>query len=182
MQLTLDTEKLGQGNVREWHRLFCDYEHMLLTQAYRIVRNAQDAEEVVQTVMMRMWMRKGKLPLIENVERYLVTSVRNQARNMVRPNTTRIMRVGFDKVLANEPASASADDPSSVAQERECLDTLEDVERMLTDVQRRVLAQLKNDPTLSSRSIAARLGCSHKNVLGILRRIRRALASHYFGN
>ncbi len=180
MQSTLDTEKLSQGNRREWHRLFCGYERLLLSQAYRIVRNAQDAEEVVQTVMMRLWMRREQLPLIGNIECYLITSVRNQARNLIRPSTARMMRVGFDTILANEPASPSTADPSSAIEEQECLNTLEDVERMLTDVQRRVLVQLKNDPTLSSRSIATRLGCSHKNVLGILRRIRRALTSHFF--
>lgn len=181
MQLMLDREKLSDGDVQEWRRLCCGYERLLRAQAYRVVRDAQDAEEVVQTVMLRLWLRRQRLPLIDNVEHYLLASVRNQARNLIRPNAARLKRVAFDAVMANEPHAPSHTNPAQAIEQQECLDTLEDVERMLTDVQRRVLTQLRHDPNLSSRGIAAQLGCSHKNVLGILRRIRRALAPRLFG-
>jgi RNA polymerase sigma-70 factor (ECF subfamily) len=38
----------------------------------------QDAEDTAQTIFMRLWERKEKLHLIETIEKYLFTIMRNQ--------------------------------------------------------------------------------------------------------
>lgn len=178
MQWMPDVYKLSHGDQKEWQRLSIQYRQHLIAHAYRIVRNMEDAEEVVQIVLMKLWIRRAQCPAIRNIEHYLLRSVRNQARNLVRPTLSRLAKTDDEAALQNFQASRN-DNPVIRLERREQSTLLSQLETRLTQVQQKVFAQLQMEPDLSGRRTAQKLGCSHKNVQGIIRRIRDLFTAHW---
>lgn len=65
-------------------RLFRAYHGLVFRAAYRITGNATDAEDVLQTVFLRLMGRNGSAPPVENFEKYLRRAAINAALDVVR--------------------------------------------------------------------------------------------------
>jgi RNA polymerase sigma-70 factor, ECF subfamily len=65
-------------------QLFRTYHGLVFRAAYRITGNATDAEDVLQTVFMRLIGRNGMAAPVENSERYLRRAAINAALDVVR--------------------------------------------------------------------------------------------------
>src|SRR5271167_2152313 len=61
---------------------------MVFRTAYRITGNATDAEDVLQTVFLRLVGRDGSAPPLENCESYLRRAAINAALDVVRARRT----------------------------------------------------------------------------------------------
>lgn len=82
-----DIRNIGGNNV-DWNSFFQSvyktYYSRLCVFAYGFLQNENDAEEIVQNVIMKLWEQKDKINEIENMQAYLFRSVKNQCLNFIK--------------------------------------------------------------------------------------------------
>lgn len=78
-------ESLRSGNPRAIEEIYDRYWKQLLAVAYGIVKDKDDAQEIVQSVFIRLWDRRQKLK-ITNLSGYLATSIRYAVYTMIQRN------------------------------------------------------------------------------------------------
>lgn len=72
----------------EFERVFRAYHGLVFRTAYRITGNAADAEDVSQTVFLRVFRRGGHGDVLENEESYLRRAAINAALDVIRSRQT----------------------------------------------------------------------------------------------
>ena len=147
----------------EFDRVFRAYHGLVFRTAYRITGNAADAEDVSQTVFLRLFRREPRSTVLENEESYLRRAAINAALDVIR-SRQRDRTVELLEVAA-EP---TVDDPGEL---RQALG--------------RALAHLKPQPAeifalrffegFSNPQIARMLGISQILVAVIVHRTRQQL-------
>jgi RNA polymerase sigma-70 factor, ECF subfamily len=147
----------------EFDRIFRAYHGLVFRTAYRITGNAADAEDVSQTVFLRLFRRKAEADVLENEESYLRRAAINVALDVIRSRQS-------DRTveLPDLPAEPAHDDP-----------------RELRQALGLALAQLKPQPAeifalrffegFSNPQIARMLGISRVLVAVIVHRTRQQL-------
>lgn len=147
----------------EFERVFRAHHGLVFRTAYRITGNAADAEDVSQTVFLRLFRRAGGADALDNEEGYLRRAAINAALDVIRSRQT-------DRTveLPDLPAEPAHDDP-----------------RELRQALGRALAQLKPRPAeifalrflegFSNPQIARMLGISQVLVAVIVHRTRQQL-------
>src|SRR6266545_4585088 len=65
-------------------QMFRDHHSVVYRAAYRITGNASDAEDVLQTVFLRLLRREADLAAVENAESYLRRAAVNAALDLMR--------------------------------------------------------------------------------------------------
>ena len=83
-QANLLVENLIKGDREAFTQLFKDFYKGLCVNAYRIVGELNDAEEVVQNVFVKIWEKRNELEHIDNIESYLRRSVYNASISFYR--------------------------------------------------------------------------------------------------
>ena len=161
--LPATAEETIPGLIDELERLFRAYHGLLFRTAYRITGNATDAEDVLQTVFLRLAGRDPSAPPLGNCEGYLRRAAINAALDVVRAR----------RADASVPLDDSRPDPRQPdrCELRHCL--------------RRSLASLSPGAAEifalrfleghSNREIAGMLGMSQVRVAVTLYRARRRL-------
>jgi RNA polymerase sigma-70 factor (ECF subfamily) len=76
--------KIKQGNTPAFEELFRIYSAALIRFGWRIVRNTQIAENIVQDVFVRIWHNRATLDPDLNIKAYLYQAVKNQALQHIR--------------------------------------------------------------------------------------------------
>jgi RNA polymerase sigma-70 factor, ECF subfamily len=147
----------------ELDRAFRAHHGLVFRTAYRITGNAADAEDVLQTVFLRLHRRAAHADAMENEESYLRRAAINAALDVMRSRQT-------DRTveLTELPAVGAHDDP-----------------RELREALGRAMAQLKPRPAeifalrflegFSNPQIARMLGISQVLVAVIVHRTRQQL-------
>ena len=72
------------GHPSDLEAIFRDHHQRVLRAAHRVTGNPQDAEDVVQTVFMRLARREGGSPLSDSPGNYLHRAAINAALDVVR--------------------------------------------------------------------------------------------------
>jgi RNA polymerase sigma factor (sigma-70 family) len=146
----------------EFDRIFRAYHGLVFRTAYRITGNAADAEDVSQTVFLRLFRRKAEAEVLDE-ESYLRRAAINAALDVIRSRQS-------DRTveLPDLPAEPAQDDP-----------------RELRQALGLALAQLKPQPAeifalrffegFSNPQIARMLGISRVLVAVIVHRTRQQL-------
>ena len=147
----------------EFDRVFRAYHGLVFRTAYRITGNAADAEDVSQTVFLRVFRRGEHRDVLENEESYLRRAAINSALDVIRSR-----QADRTVELPDLPAEPAHDDP-----------------RELRQALGRALAQLKPRPAeifalrffegFSNPQIARMLGISQVLVAVIVHRTRQQL-------
>lgn len=78
-------ENLRSGNPRAIEEIYDRYWKQLLAVAYGILKDKDDAQEIVQSVFIRLWDRRQNLK-ITNLSGYLATSIRYAVYTMIQRN------------------------------------------------------------------------------------------------
>lgn len=151
----------------ELEHAFQEYSNLVFRTAYRITGNAADAEDVLQTVFLRLARRDASAEALENHESYLRRAAVNVALDVVRS------RQNARTLPIEEAPPRNMTEPSG------------EISREMRDCLRRALAQLnRRDAEVftmrffvghENPEIARLLGISQVHVAVILHRARRQL-------
>lgn len=78
--------KIGK-NEQEWNELFrtiySQYYSKLCVFADSILKDEDEAEEIVQRIITKLWEQRNKFDTIENIKSYLFRSVKNHCMNTI---------------------------------------------------------------------------------------------------
>jgi RNA polymerase sigma-70 factor (ECF subfamily) len=101
--LTASSEPAG-----DLEQIYREHHRRVIQAAYRITGNAQDAEDVLQTVFMRLVRREGGSPLSDSLGNYLHRAAINAALDVVRSRRSARSSAleGVEPTLADAPAKA----------------------------------------------------------------------------
>jgi RNA polymerase sigma-70 factor (family 1) len=165
---------LQKGNEFALAEIYERYWSKLYLQAYNVVRNRQISEDIVQEVMVQLWIRRSVIK-IDSLKAYLYTCIKYQVFKALALSKRRVM--------------TSADDISFVNDTDSPLIT-KDLQRLLDEaitklpVKCREVFNLSRKDHLSTKEVALRLGITPKTVENqltiALRRIRFALGNVLF--
>jgi RNA polymerase sigma-70 factor (ECF subfamily) len=154
--------------------LYQQHSRMVLSAAFRVTGSRQDAEDVLQTVFLRLTRRWKEIELTESVAAYLRRAAVNGSLDLLR-SRSRAGSIPFDD-LALEPAAAGGGSTERTARDGEFR---RELRRALLDIpdQRARIFALRYFEGLPNGEIATLLGMSRVAVAVALHRTRRQLQS-----
>jgi RNA polymerase sigma-70 factor, ECF subfamily len=129
--------------------------------AYRIVGTSHDAEEIWQTLMLRLLRNDVALPSACDFPAWIRRCTVNEAISFLRRQGRRIGRSGQNKDV--DEISSSVPEPIDAVADAELCDRLADELSRLSPQQRALLA-LRYDECLTVREIAAVLERPHSTI------------------
>lgn len=113
---TSQTQTLPLPRAR-LEQLFAEHHARVYSAAYRVTGNAQDAEDVLQTVFLRLLKRQDELELAPESSGYMHRAAVNAALDLIR-SRARARSIGLDD-LPSEPADGRRADPLQRQEDRE---------------------------------------------------------------
>jgi RNA polymerase sigma-70 factor, ECF subfamily len=152
--------------------LFTQHHERVFRAAYRITGNATDAEDVLQTVFMRLLRREEEIDLDTGAASYLHRAAVNAALDLLRSRKrSRLIDLAeVGEALTESPEAG----PERLQHSRE---TAQLLRRALTKVSARAseIFSLRYFEGLDNREIAEQLGTSQTAIAVILHRTRHRL-------
>ena len=145
------------GEASAWHELVARYAPLLLSVVRRHRLRDDDAEDVVQTVWLRLVEHLGELREPAALPGWILTTARNECLRVIRarrvmPSSDPFGHRGAAGTEVGEPA------PDTPMLEAERHDALLAAMAELPERQRSLLALLIEDPPVPYEEISARLG------------------------
>lgn len=162
---TCDQEPLASApdaDIDTFEKLYGKYYVFLCMIALHIVRNKDDAEEIVSDVFVRLWNSAGRLGEIRSIKAYLIKAVHNTSLNYIEHNR---------KLKLNESINArdlnilawDSDYPLGQLYEEELLGIIAGCIEKLPESCREIFL-LSRDNNLKYNEISERLGISVNTV------------------
>jgi RNA polymerase sigma-70 factor (family 1) len=148
---------IAQGNENAFNQIFDHYWLPLCNAAYKRLQNKEWAEDIVQNIFIRLWLRRESLE-IENLSVYLFTAVRYGVLDHI---TRKKDVTGFYEpfaLLLQEKVG-----PDELLLAKELLDLANAYAATLPE-KRREIFLLHINRRLSTKEIAGELGISQKTV------------------
>lgn len=155
---TLTTEALRLGDEAAFGQVFRAHYNALCRYAMGIVGDAENAEEVVQDVFLRIWEKRETLEITSSLKSYLFRAVHNGCMNHLERHKKKV-RLDEAPLKIVHQADTSAPDIQSKELEKAIADALQ----TLPEQCRRVF-ELSRFEELKYREIAETLGISVKTV------------------
>lgn len=153
-------EQVGEGNETAFRRLFEYYYQKLFHLALFFLHSKEFAEECVSDVFVILWRKRDLFHTVDNVEKYLYTTVKNQALHYIRR----------DKTADNEylelyeiESIEEEDNPEKELLQHEQVELIQAAIYSLPEKCREVF-RLVMQGDLKHREIAELLGISEKTV------------------
>jgi RNA polymerase sigma-70 factor (ECF subfamily) len=137
--------------------------------ALRLLQNAEEAEDAVQDVLIKIWGKREEWSRWGNMEAYCMTAARNTCLERLRSKKGRHVEVEVAAYLRSPDQ-----DPADRAQERELRDRLRECMETLPEKHYLVM-QLREVEGLSYQEIAEALGLTMDQVKVYLHRARSAV-------
>ncbi|MBA3259527.1 MAG: RNA polymerase sigma-70 factor [Gemmatimonadales bacterium] len=165
-------ERIRAGDESVFEELFKAYYRALCDFVYGYVRSRDTAEELVQTVFLRIWQKRESWEPVTGIRAYLFAACRNQALDHLRHQriVDRVSLVGGTE--SEDSARAQPLRPDEAIHAAELSEALRRAVEDLPERRRAVLV-LRWQHHLSNLEIARALGIS---VKGVEAHVTRALA------
>jgi RNA polymerase sigma-70 factor (ECF subfamily) len=166
-------ERIREGDEAVFEQLFKAYYRALCDFVYGYLRSRETAEEIVQTVFLRIWEKRESWEPVTGIRAYLFAACRNQALDHLRHRriVDRTM-VAEGGIVSEESGPARPPRPDEAIHASELSDALRRAVDGLPERRRAVLV-LRWQHHLSNLEIARTLGIS---VKGVEAHVTRALA------
>jgi RNA polymerase sigma-70 factor, ECF subfamily len=172
-------EAIRKGNVKMFKLLFDHFYGELVRYAVRLLHKPEVAEEIVQDVFERMWLRRDKLEITYSISSYLYTSVRYRCINHLK---SKIRNCVFEDDLVKIDRS----DDHSPFDELVFNDLKQALKVSIEALpeQCQIIFHLSRNSGLSNSEIAEQLGISPKTVENqitiALKKIRNFLQKNWY--
>lgn len=156
-------------NAEEFKRQFLPYNKVLYRVAFHLTGNAQDAEDLLQDLFLRLWTKRNELQPPKNLEAYLVTMIRNLFYEQ-----RRIRRVDLSVPLDQAGEPPGEDDISRKMEVEEEATKMEDIIHNLPDKEQKVVRlHIIEDRTYEE--IEHDTGLSNANIRKLMSRAKERI-------
>lgn len=163
--------QIAHGNEAAFATLFDHFKDDLYYLTFSLTKSAAIAEDVLQEVFLRIWMRRAELPAIDNFRGYLVVVVKNTVLNEFRKQNRLRNREGqFSKTAVTVAYNDAIDRLST----RQYDSLLQQALQLLPAQQATVFRMIKLDG-LSRQEVASQLGLSPETIKKHLERAMKAV-------
>ena len=156
--------------INEFEILSRSLRPRLLRKANSILGNSDDAEDVVQDAMLKLWSMRSSLHQLRSVEAFALLVTRNLSINVLRSK-----HIGAFAELEEADSMGEIDSPEQIYIRREEADYVDSVLQSLPDSQQ-ALIRLRHIDGYDNTAIAALLGSSEGSVRTALSRARKHVA------
>jgi RNA polymerase sigma-70 factor (ECF subfamily) len=164
---------VGEGAERvELESLFREHRGRVYRAAYRVTGNASDAEDVLQTIFLRLLKRRDQIELGPGAHSYFYRAAVNAGLDLLR-SRARAPAVDLDDATSELEASqwGSLPPPDSRIERRELGDRLRTALAGLSPKAAEIFA-LRHFEDIGNTEIAKMLGISRSSIAVILHRTR----------
>lgn len=134
--------------------------------AWKFLQNAEDAKDVVQDVMLKIWEEDKSPADYRSIEAWCMTLTRNRALDRIKKKSFREGSLDFD--LKSEPVFTE----QKATDAKEALNYVKELLKQLPDKQREII-ELRDFGDLSYEEIAAQLHIDVNQVKVYLHRARK---------
>jgi len=153
--------QVSEGSQAAFRQLYDRYRNKIFSISWKIIGAQSSAEDVVQDIFIKLWLKKENIPEIENFEAYLNMMVRNHIFNYLRK-------------VANEKSFLQRFKIKSVQQnddglEKVCYHELESLVQKTVDLlppQQKKAYTFSRIDGLKHEEIAEKMGISRSTVKG----------------
>src|SRR5262245_29372520 len=152
----------------EIEELFREHSHLIYRTAYGITRDYGDADDVLQSIFLKLLQSELSPGLKENPAAYLHRAVVNHSLNLLRTKERRRVTQGVEDLQIAQPPTV--DEATDERRHRELLDALSALSPQAVD-----MLMLHYKHNYSDAEIAKMLGKSRGTVAVTLYRIRARL-------
>ncbi|MDU1905554.1 MAG: RNA polymerase sigma factor [Dysgonomonas sp.] len=155
-------------NAVRFKEKYIPYHQKMYRVAYRLLEDAQDAEDMVQEAYIKLWNKRNELNYIENEESYCIVLLRNLCLDFLRSKNKNIIESADNVVLADK------DVITNDIESRETITQIEVIISQLPEQQQRVI-RLRHFDDYSNEEIEQIMGLTNVNVRVLLSRARKKL-------
>lgn len=153
----------------EFKQLFLPCHRKLFSVAYRLMGNAQAAEDMVQETFLKLWMQRDKIERIDNPEAYSITVLRRLFYDR--------MRTGHLQEVDQDVGSLQVTSSQNISRQLEAADEYQRVRQLISHLpepQGRIML-MRDVEDRSFEEISIETGFSEVNVRSILSRARKKI-------
>ena len=141
--------------------------------ALRLLGNAEDAEDMVQEVYMKLWNKRDALPDVKDVEAYCVTLTKNMCIDRLR--MAEVEKEDVDEVPT---MLAATDDVEAQVERRDAVEQVKQIIETLPEHQQQVIT-LRDMEDCSFEEIVEQTGLTAVNIRMLLSRARRTIRERF---
>ena len=138
-----------------------------------LLGNAEDAEDMVQEVYMKLWSKRDALPDVKDMEAYCVTLTKNMCIDRLR--NAEAEKADVDEVPT---MLAATDDVEAQVERRDAVEQVQRIIGTLPENQQQVIT-LRDMEDCSFEEIAEQTGLTAVNVRMLLRRARKTIRERF---
>jgi RNA polymerase sigma-70 factor (ECF subfamily) len=171
--MDLQLARLRKGDERAFEQIFHAEYAPMCAFAARIVGSPEVAEDVVQSVFLKLWSGREQLPMLNSLRAYLFASTRNAALDQLKKSA--VERKWADRPGFLDERDAESDDDLDAAERAA---TLREAVQALPE-RARVVITMRWLHGLGHREIAEAMGISVKGVEIQITRALRTLRRHF---
>ena len=141
--------------------------------ALRLLGNAEDAEDMVQEVYMKLWSKRDALPDVKEVEAYCVTMTKNMCIDRLR--MAEVEKANVDEVPT---MLAATDDVEAQVERRDAVEQVKQIIETLPEHQQQVIT-LRDMEDCNFEEIAEQTGLTAVNIRMLLSRARKTIRERF---
>ncbi|MDM1047679.1 RNA polymerase sigma factor [Sphingobacterium hotanense] len=144
-----------ESDQQSFAALYKKYSSILFSSAYRILKDKEICEDIIQEVFVRIWLKRFEIQ-IKNVRSYLYQSVKNKVIDLIRNKKNNIQLSEIEDIIATEQT-----DSHVLKKEVETA-----IDQSIQQLPERCaeIFYLKKEQHLSNKEIAQKLNISTKTV------------------
>lgn len=158
----------------EFKQLFLPCHQQLYRVAFRLTGNREDAEDIVQETLMKIWNSRGRLGRLNNPAAFCMATLKNVFVDSVRRNHRQL----DSGISADEVTVASDTDIDRQIESRDAVTALTGLIDRLPPNQRDVM-RMRDIADISFEEIEASTGLSPGNIRTLLSRARKKIKEQY---
>ena len=159
--------------IQEFNHIIQKLKDKMYRLAYRIVKDDEEARDVVQDALIKIWTKRDRLSEVDNKEAYMMTMTRNVAIDKYRSRKMEISDIDNHYDIESNTA-----DPERIAMAK---DAMRRVQKMIDSLpeNHRLVIHLRDIEGYTYKEISDMTGYSIEKVKVYLHRARTRLKEHF---
>ncbi len=146
----------------------------LFRMALHITSNREEAEDIVQDTLMKLWNQRDEWSAIQNIETYIMTICRNLALDAI--DKKERQNISLNEMVHDQPDNSQIQDETLIRQQQ--MNSIQAIIQQLPEKQRTIIL-LRDIEEKTYQEIANIMGLSLSDVKVNLFRARQTLKNKF---